>query len=497
MQSNPSAIFNKEKSKPNQSVHPKLSSSLRLTKDSKTSSATANPSKYVTFKNDDFNIINEPSASSAKEPSYDLNVKPVNQVKADLPGRVSFSKNNIFEIEYSDIDNDTDTSRSLEQIEHFRKKNVRFEDDFFKKLHKTEKELPIIQNELNNERSNNFNVKNSSTSTSDNITKDDPTNEKQDPELKDKYCCSLKCNALCKTSKPSRLNTLIENEEYNAVQPVDKSEQIIEDYKREIENINRRHELELKWSGNTAAAPSSPLTDYLSNNKKENETTYGAVSLAEDSRSNEPDKFSQIEPRNSLTDNNSVKSKSNNSNESEDTPTRDSTSTVINNYLTVTNQKTISTNTSTKPKKVKKPVIMNNGTNGRKIKSAQASSTRTTTSNNKISKAKSIGCLQAIDAKLNEFQIDKVESWMSTHEDTFSDIGNSYRKGKFGSLSNLESTKAWRETPTSKTDDEGNFSLDDQLDCNSVDGSTYDETSSILKNLNNSTIASNFGKGSH
>lgn len=431
-------------------------------------------------------------------------------LKTDLPGRVSFSKNDVYEIDYSDFENDTDTSRSLDQLEPFRKKNVHFEDEYFNefadKFAKSDK-----QKETHHEQGRSSAPHNSNDDSSEFNEKKMPNESELSILKEEKFCCSLKCNSLrCKSENPSnRLEVLREDSENGKSVndlPVDSSEKIIEEYKREIENINRQHELELKWSGNKVNnARSPPFDDYLKNVKSlldmpsqlndETSTNAVATSSAETTKrrdSNDSDSWSSS-PNHAT--NLTAKSKATNaSNTSDESQTRDSTSTVINNYLKVTNQQkspnapggstTIKFKTTKKLTPSSQTGSDSSGTQ-RKIKSA--TNGKSGHSVNRVTKARSIGNLQSVtDVKLNEFQIDKVESWMSTHEDTFSDVGalNSYRKlGKFGSSSNLEYKKAWRETPTSKTDDEGNFSLDDQVENASIDGSTHGEIELVLKKL--------------
>lgn len=490
----------------------KLSFSLHAVKEPNTSplsttdTTTNNTSKYVQF-----------AASEKKNAALRSNSAPVDTnfhtAKADLPGRVSFSKNDVYEIDYSDFENDTDTSRSIEHGENFRKKNVRFKDEYFTKYER-DNEL-VVSNGNNDMKNTNIN---SNAKANNNINnrcllrpeivkkssnEDDETKSEKNG-TNDMYCCTLKCNSIvCKTEDGP---TKVESAKPQTAQQIDNSEKIIEDYKREIENINRRHALELKWSGNkTNLAPSS-LSEYLNNSNTHNSDEH--IEEKEPNSEHTLDELKKYEkidswrsPKSSSIEiNSNFKSKNaTTSNASEDSPTRDSTSTVINNYLKAANQKTtttpksISNSTATiKLKTTKKNAPLQLNGNQRKIKSAQISIEKAN-NNNKLTKARSISCLQSGDNKLNEFQIEKVESWMSTHEDTFSETGlSTYRKGKFGSSSNIEYKKAWRETPTSKTDDEGNFSLDDQLDSNSMDES-YGEIELVLKKMEGRRMKISFG----
>lgn len=47
----------------------------------------------------------------------------------------------------------------------------------------------------------------------------------------------------------------------------------------------------------------------------------------------------------------------------------------------------------------------------------------------------------------------------------------------------VQYNKEWRDTPSTKTDDEGNFSLEEANDCYSNESTTYDELVSIIKEI--------------
>lgn len=442
-----------------------------------------------------------------------------NTLKADLPGRVSFSKNDVYEIDYSDIENDTDTSRSLDFNEPFRKKNVHFEDEYFDEDDDDDDDGHMDDTVDTAAAAATVDVKNHSTfaqvSMHRNLSTAKEISESSNLLTEDKEYCPLKCSSLrCKADM--RLDVLPEdNENGSTIQPSDSSEKIIEEYKREIESINRQHELERRWNESKKINGDATATysDYLNGSPARSERKESEKMPKDEWQSGGSDSWSS--PNHEPTANLVSKTKVTNtnasttataatttattatSNTSDESPTRDSASTVINNYLKITNQKSIGS--TSKPSSAtiklktttKKPAIPSN----RKIKSAQVTGNATTT--NRLTKAKSVGHLQRVtDIKLNEFQIDKVESWMSTHEDTFSDTGlNSYRRyGKFGSSSNLDYKKTWRETPTSKTDDEGNYSLDDQVDNTSMDGSIGGGIELVLKKLEGRRMQISFGR---
>lgn len=504
-------------------------SSLRSIKESKKSESLSKTKFHISNDSKDKSIARDTNAETYSSDSKDA----FSMLKADLPGRVSFSKNDVYEIDYSDYENDTDTSRSLEPGEVFRKKNVRFEDEFFQV---TDALAPTV------DESDKIHV--SSKSSSGGSSDDDRTTEVSSGIANmataevNKYCCSLKCNDLeclnessayvqpiqnlavattttTSTKTPSITTTNVDNND-----SIDNSEKIIEEYKREIEKINRRHELELRWSGNQPMANAefiiakngSPHTIASDENgiKTLSSTADKLNEFIEKEEAMASDYWSSPDTANSPVAN--MKPTASISNASEDSPTRDSTSTVINNYLKTKNSaanippkatSTTSMKLRTTSVTKKPPAFQSSIGNGRKIKSAQSGAVCKSSPNSKLTKARSISCLQnsANDvAKLNEFHIDKVESWMSTHhEDTFSDTAlSTSRKSKFGgSSTNLEYKKAWRETPTSnKTDDEGNFSLDDQLDSNSVDDSSYGEIELVLKKMEGRRMKISFGNAS-
>lgn len=425
------------------------------------------------------NIYTTPLPSSSS-----LALGGFNALKTDLPGRVSFSKSDVYEIDYSDIDNDTDTSRSYDFIESFRKKNVHFEDEYTATKYGSDK-IANQLSEMGTDRPKSI--------------QQQSLYENNEDTLDTKQ--HLSSNMRSKMELSTRLDVLPEdNENGMATTDNDRSEKIIEDYKREIESINRQHNIQLKWNEASASH-----TDYLpkSVDNKQTSTKHLAHAINSDEPNDRSGSGDSWTSRNTDQDKKPFhSSKTNvNCNTSDESATRDSASTVINNYLKITNQKA---NNASKPSsatiklKTTKKLHVNGGSSGR-IKSSQSTNqaTRSNGSIARIIKAKSANNLnRTADIKLDEFQIDKVESWMSTHKDTFSDAGlNSYRKnGRFGSTSLLDYKKAWRETPLSKTDDEGNYSLDDQIDNTSIDGSTSGEIELVLKKLQGRCMKISFGE---
>lgn len=386
--------------------------------------------------------------------------------KTDLPGRVSFNKNDNCGIDYSDLENDIDTGRSMDPTENSRKKNVRFEDELFNKLYTS-----AIDSTTESVANTNSQTELKFDELSKCITKT-VTNSNGPPQ---KYCCSLKCNSLCKTEIISPKTDTV---------TIDHSERIIEEYKQEIDNINRRHELELKWSGNAMRDTLDSPSEYFSSDKH---LADGGV--ATDLRRNmmnfvEIEKRPRVKPSwngdNRHTTTTKRTSVTSTKTESDDSATKSSSSTVIDKCAKGTSHRsqsakvaTVMTATTSKSRAAAKKLPATASATGRKLKPNQSAITPSVS--NRLLKAKSFNSFPNAESRLSEFQIDKVESWMSTHEDTFSDTDLAqYRKLKLGhSTGNLNYKKAWRETPTSKTDDEGNFSLDDQVDSNSFDESTF------------------------
>lgn len=105
----------------------------------------------------------------------------------------------------------------------------------------------------------------------------------------------------------------------------------------------------------------------------------------------------------------------------------------------------------------------------------------------KMRKSKSVSSLKE-DNILRDFQIDKVDSWMSMHSNKNKDqVEDSMRTlmlmKRPQSSHQVQYNKEWRDTPSTKTDDEGNFSLEEANDCYSNESTTYDELVSIIKEI--------------
>lgn len=101
----------------------------------------------------------------------------------------------------------------------------------------------------------------------------------------------------------------------------------------------------------------------------------------------------------------------------------------------------------------------------------------------KMRKAKSVSNLKE-ENHLRDFQMDKVDSWMSINKEQEVDSMRTLMLMKRPQSSHVQQyNKEWRDTPSSKTDDEGNFSLEEANDCFSNESTTYDELVSIIKEI--------------
>lgn len=302
--------------------------------------------------------------------------------KPDLPGRVSFSKTQeVYEVDFSDYDNDND-----DVVQPTENGNANRLEEIYK-LHAKPLAEPLLSSAT--------------------------------------YCCSKKCNSLS------------QDEPYIKCQPFnetftdkdDESNKIIEEYRQEIAEINRKHSEERLVAESTDGKIDNtirsqqqhelkPPTDWnnkdMSKKTIENKSSsiYNAADFAADTSKD---------------------------------------SAIIQNYLKVTNQNQIKKKGNCV---VKKEMNRNRGGTSAKPPTKPAQ---------QPSKTSVINVRE--EKRLNEFQLDKVESWMSIHE---------FDKGDDAAYN-----QAWRETPQSKTDDEGNFSFEDQLDGES----TYDEIVSVIKEI--------------
>ncbi|XP_055693677.1 centrosomal protein of 131 kDa [Lutzomyia longipalpis] len=257
------------------------------------------------------------------------------------------------------------------------------------------------------------------------------------------------------------------------------SDKIIEDYRKEIANINRRHEWERKLAEGDSSGTDIFERDYLLEKETPPEgleitprNIIGSTSVMEQyfeamqapeipgaalqglkiTEVTKWDNFSDFPPK-----------------------LRDKSNEIISNYLRISS----SDQSDGPPPPTRRPASSTR--RGKVIREQRKSKSALSTKpppkpkipeKAPLKRSKSIPILRdGENAALDEFHIDKVESWMSIHDDAY---------GK--KISFAEYTRDWRDTPSSKTDDEGNFSLEEPGDSFSTE-STYDEIVSIIKEI--------------
>lgn len=454
-----------------------------------------NSRKYVTFsKNTEFEA---PRLSSHNSRTSSLSIS--NNLKPDLPGRVSFSKNDDYELDNSDYENgNTETTDVIDDAARLK---------IIYQFHNGNKDSPKIQ-------------QTSTVETNGNAASESHIGTSA-------FCCSMKCNSsgcaltmsmTAEDNTPDTSKTEPISYDSRKLQYNDESNKIFEDYKREIEQLNRQHqkvnnEASLhfdKTDGSIAFNPEH--MKYFDNDtdlEKSQSRSNSAKSLHNGSNASTAPllvvpicKDTQLveektEPSSKETNN--AKSWINNDlsyrlpsdekqlnrpkqyHQKPQTPEcqpvrEDSSTVVIQNYLKATNQDKTTTVRLSSKCNLAKPIASNkvsNETNKPRASSSKTS-TKPTSSKGRAS-SKSAGNARE-DSRLNEFHMDKVESWMSIHEFDKSDkdSGTSPENAH-----NEPYNQTWRETPSSKTDDEGNYSFEDHLDGES----TYDEIVSVIKEI--------------
>lgn len=354
---------------------------------------------------------------SASLSGHSANSGSDNQEKPDLPGRVSFSKSDVYEIDFSDYDNDDELLA---------------------------------------------NYSNSTNKTS--LTKliRSPTSVQANPEHCEPhdYCCSLKCNAMdCRIDED---DSVVTDDAVNGIKKDDVVDQIIgntviEDYKKEIESLNLKH-------GNNVAEKDGPsdnitslptITDVPRLNLNRLSENAQPSPTDTDKYSDKGGKFNNGTSVNVL----NLKPLNNNGGNSEHDAKPNE---IIKNYLKVTNRN---------ENYVQSPSKQNNLT---KVTKTVKVTKKTKQAPAPLEKNKP---KPKVGDKLDEFQMEKVESWMSIHEKRFSD--SKFDVGDLGGAYNND----WRETPNSKTDDEGNFSFEDPIDDISNEESNYDDIVSVIKEI--------------
>lgn len=441
-----------------------------------------------------------------KYSSWGSNNNMNNSKNLDLPGRVSFSTNDVMEIDYSDFDDqETNSIRSID----IPRVSPAVTTSLLSTSVTTHSSTPVSKKMYNKNLYQDSSPKKPNNIKSYLI----PQKEQQSPEAMLNPTMAASKNEYNSTHYEIFFNG--DNFQGNST-PTYEANKIIEDYKKEIESINRRHELELHMADQISSkrqlhsnyfnhhsdhslnndyirisANESPHVDCKSvneNMKNDNVINdyYKTMSKREtvaghDNGVNEPSKVLL----NNLDDIQQEFEKKLAENKS------DTTNSVIKNYIKIKEQsikpnlpvkkKTIEMVSSKKTKPVKtlvKPKSANNimTTNKSILRNKTA-----TQSDKILKKSKSVGYIRQ-DSNLDEFQMDKVVSWMSINEDNFSEqgVGDSASKNPIDCNSMVKTyNKQWCETATSKTDDEGHFSQEDQRDSDS----TYDEIVSVIKEI--------------
>lgn len=443
-------------------------------------------------------------SSSSKKP-YDLWVNSENCKKKeplDLPGRVSFSNNDVYQIDYSDYEDQESESNNSMKYGKFKSKSI---------------------DSVKDNKSNEYVKEHYMESNSENEFEDFGRYKKSD------------------SIKKTERNAKEEKSHHEA-------NQIIEDYKKEIASLNQRREAEVKFfERNSSMSSSSPLkSSNLKNNTNLKFEKFNGLSFDDlqndddisikkhfiddddldiyhsDSVNNkasviknyyEPDDdFEEKDKRKAVTqkadmklNNSNVKSKNNIVWEKEgklghDKIKLDSSNPVIKNYLKtketdnekLNNRITITTankRLNDLSKKSKNTKESNSG----KPKTAgntQKNLPRITNSAEKQKKPKSSSstCMRE-DSNLDEFQIEKVVSWMSVHEEKFSEF--EYNVGN----NNANSTS--HESIQIGSNSRSLVSLNDCLIERQPDtqtDTTYDDIVSIIKEIdqNKKDTASDF-----
>lgn len=368
---------------------------------------TDSAKKFVTFGHTHFVENHSVSGHSANSSSD-------NQEKPDLPGRVSFSKTDVYEIDFSDYENEEDIAN-------------------------------YSSISANRNSSNKF----FRSPTADKTQEDISEHKSQS------YCCSLKCNSMSCTMDESDTASNDKMSVNNENSDHQESNAVIEDYRKEIESLSRKHEhdvAEREETIDTASAMKHDLPKLQSSFSDSTSPT---------EKSNETKKYNDKTTFNNNKSMNLINLKPLNNDGVCDNNSKSTSNEIINNYLKATNRNELYVQSTSKQNNLSKTPKHTKLTK----KTKQPLTEKT------IAKSK-----PKVGDNLDEFQIEKVESWMSIHERSFSNErcdmaeGNAYNN-------------EWRETPNSKTDDEGNFSFEDPIDDASNEESNYDEIVSVIKEI--------------
>lgn len=401
--------------------------------------STNTTKKYVTFSND-------PEIVVRPEPALGVDNGAGSSKKPDLPGRVSFSTSDVFEVDFSDADGDQ-TPRKFESASTAVDSNSTTLNNGNidgRKGAEASAEEPLPSQAMRNECNNR------------------PSSS----------CCSLNCNNLSTIPNTTHTSPKKVSNNISATEFPDESDEIIAEYRREIAKLNRNHE--------------QTIGRICSDNLSDISSTSG-IQL-HPKIINKPDATELPKPKNT-NDNEPPEQAENVSTVLENPIIIDTSSVVINNYLKTTKHlpAIVTSNANNKTTKKSSNIIASQNTVPPKKPTASTKPNRAVSA----AAAKS----EREDSRLNEFQLDKVESWMSIHkfaDDTVAKDAAHVTKD-LDAVSPVYVSSVRRDTPNSKTDDEGMYSYDEQPD---GDGSsTYEEIASVLREIEEAKDADQSGDG--
>lgn len=424
----------------------KTSKHIKTPKPSLSSSRTTKTStpdqskKYVTFSNNTEIVPDLRICRSANSDRSDVTFS----AKPDLPGRVSFSKNDVYEIDFSDYENDVDDELALLPKTSDRNQEV--------------KTLPK--------------------------STDSRTN--QIDKIPSQFCCPLKCNSMACSTEAGKLSYDPKN-----YQALDESSQIIEDYKNSIKDINRQYQLDSERS--TDVFIDSPRILPYENISDDFKTYQSKVLLPDEHETGlidieaEPDESTEVEAEQKLNDEVWLNIPASNHSERPSTsdfrpatadtmPSKDSyNSEVISNYLKETNQKI--GEKSKKPTRNVPPKLSPNST-----KKTQVSNRNSDRLKMPLKPKTKLACRRE-ESNIGEFQIDKVESWMSLHQKNFERTDAPDRYASRNEDKDGGSVDWSLKTPCRTVDRDNSIFVDESIENASLEGSPYDEIVSIIKEI--------------
>lgn len=370
-----------------------------------------------------------------------------------MPGRVSFSKNDVYEIDFSDYENETDSGRSVDKS--------------------ADSKSNAEQNEL------------SSQSPVNNET------NKMNDKKSNQYCCDLKCNTMACSSEDDIVNKVPYDPK--KFQDIDESNEIIKEYQKSIENINRQYQIDNdKRSANLFSdikLPFENISDDLKTyqSKKTEKLPENSIEMDDkhvhESADVEADQILNETTWFNLptqTSNRNEEQHRPNTNDSIASASKDSyNSEVISNYMkekskkinvkskkqqNINNNNNCSTQPPTSSRKLK--TTMNRNINGQNNKTAVKS---------KVNHRE--------ESNIGEFQIDKVESWMSLHEKNFGKASSNNKLDRYVDNDDSSNSVDWSlKTPRKSIDEDDHFFIVDE-DNVSIEESPYKEIVSIIKEI--------------